>query len=880
MTTRNLDALFKPRTVALIGASNRPGSVGAVVARNLLDGGFDGDLYLVNLHEAEIAGRRAFASIASLPRAPDLAIIATPAAGVAALIAELGAMGCRAAVVISAGDTTFRSDVLAAAQPHLLRIVGPNCLGFLSPIAGLNASFAQLTPRRGKLALVTQSGAIATSVLDWAEGRGIGFSHLLSLGDMADVDFGDVLDFLALDTSTSSILLYVEQITNARKFMSAARIAARSKPVIVVKAGRSPAGAKAAASHTGALAGADGVYDAAFRRAGMLRVDTLRDLFDAAETLNAGVRVGGDRLLILTNGGGLGVLAADALASGGGELASLSATARTRLDSVLPPQWSRSNPVDIIGDANGARYGAALDVLTSEAGADAILVMNCPTGVADNAECAAATAKARAAAPQKPMLTCWTGGASLASSARTFAEAKIPTFDAPEDAIQAFLHLSKYGANQRALLETPVAEAARDNHAVAAAAKLFDDVLREGRTLLSEAEAKRALALYGVSVVPTGVAHTPAEAHEAAACIGGRVALKILSRDITHKSDVGGVALGLNPDNIARAATDMLERVKRNAPGARIDGFTVQAMAERPHAQELIVGASVDPTFGPIILFGQGGTAVEVVADSAIALPPLNSVLAQELIARTRVAKLLAGFRDHKPANLKAVADALVAISHLVIDHPCIAELDINPLLTDAAGAIALDARIVLTTDKQRVPPAIAPYPQELSHTARLVDDTMVEIRPLRPADAGGLLAMAARTTSSDLRLRFHGTVRSDDALGAARLCQLDYDREMAFVAVLPDGAFAGVARAMFDPEIKTAEFAVLIRSDLHRQGIGKALMHDLISYVQSRGGEKLYGDILAENAAMLTFARALGAQVSPPAHGMARATFNLASAR
>jgi len=876
MTTRNLSALFHPQRVALIGASNRVGSVGAVAARNLLAGGFDGELFFVNKHEATIAGRAAFASLSELPRAPDLAVIATPAAGAPALIAELGAAGCRAAIVISAGDATFRRDVLAAAHPWLMRVVGPNCLGFLSPIAGLNASFAQLTPRVGRVALVTQSGAIATAVLDWAQARGIGFSHLLSLGDMADVDFGDVLDYLALDAATGAILLYVEQITAARKFMSAARIAARAKPVIVVKAGRSVAGAKAAASHTGAMAGADAVYDAAFRRAGMLRVDALRDLFDAAETLNTGMRIDCERLFIVSNGGGLGVLAADALENGGGKLSELSDAARTKLDAVLPPQWSRANPIDIIGDADGRRYGDTLAALASEPSGEAILVMNCPTGVTDNAECAAATASVHATMPRRAMLACWTGGASLARSSDIFAKAGIPSFDAPEDAIKAFLHLSQYSANQRALLETPVAEAPRDKRAIEAVANIFQGVLGQGRALLTEIEAKDVLSAYGVSVVATAMVATPAEAQAAALRIEGRLALKILSPDITHKSDVGGVALGLNAEMIERAATDMAERVRSNAPHARIDGFTIQEMVERPQAQELIVGASVDPTFGPVILFGQGGTAVEVVADSAMALPPLNAPLAHDLMARPRVAKLLAGYRDRKPADMDAIARTLLAISDLIIDHACLAELDINPLLADASGAIALDARIVLNASTPRATLAIAPCPHELRRRLLLVDGQDLEIRPLTPSDALSLQVMGQRTDAADLRLRFHGAVRTDDALGAARLCQLDYDREMAFAAILPDGAFGGVARVMFDPEIETAEFAILVRSDQHRRGIGAALMDDILNYAKARGAKSVYGDILPENVSMLAFAKALGARLTPAKQNATRAEFTM----
>ncbi len=876
MTIRNFQALFAPRAIALVGASNQEGSVGRVLVKNLRAGGFGGALWFVNPHDDAIAGAMAYRDVSTLPGAPDLAIIATPAPSVGPLIGELGARGCRAAIIISAGDHQFRDDVLAAARPHLMRIVGPNCLGLLSPGAGINASFAQLTPREGNIALVTQSGAVATAMIDWAHGRGLGFSHVLSLGDMADVDFGDALDFLALDPATSVILLYIEQVTSARKFMSAARIAARIKSVIVVKAGRSASGAAAAASHTGALAGADAVYDAAFRRAGMLRVETLRDLFDAAETLASGLRPTGDRLMIVSNGGGLGVLATDALEARHGRLASLSSESLKALDSLLPPSWSRANPVDILGDAHGRRYADALDVLARDDGLDAILVMNCPIGVADNREGAEALAQARKAYPRVPFLACWAGGASLAAPEAILSAAGVPTFEAPEEAVRAFSHLFDYARNQRALLETPAASPERDTAALAQVNSIIAAVRAEGRLILSEFEAKAVLDAYSIPVTPIKIAHDAAEAGRIAAAFGGRVAVKILSRDITHKSDVGGVLLDLEPTRVTQAAEEMVDKIAAVQPRARIDGFTVQPMIKRPHAQELIVGLSIDRTFGPVILFGQGGVAVEVIADTAMALPPLNQALASELIARTRVSKLLAGYRDRDSADHAAIERALIAVSDLAVHHPDIAELDINPLLADAGGVIALDARIVLSPRAaERAALAIRPYPDALSHDIRLEDGLKVRVRALAPSDAPALLQMGRRTTPQDLRLRFHGTVRTDNELGAARLCQIDYDREMAFAAIEGDGAIAGVARISFDPQFETGEFAVLVRSDLQRRGIGRALLTDILAYARSRGAAQVWGDVLPDNAAMLAFVRELGATIEPHS-GAERVAFDL----
>lgn len=869
MTIRNFEALFHPRAIALIGASNREGAVGEVLARNLLSSGFAGELMFVNPHEDAIAGVKAYGDVAALPHAPDLAIIATPASTVAPLIADLGARGCRAAIVISAGDATFRQSVLQASAPHLMRIMGPNCLGFLSPGAGINASFAQLTPKAGAIALVTQSGAIATSLLDWAAGRGLGFSHVLSLGDMADIDFGDALDYLALDPATKAILLYVEQITSARKFMSAARIAARMKPVIVVKSGRSKSGAAAAASHTGALAGSDAVYDAAFRRAGMLRVDTLRDLFDAVETLASGLRPAGDRLMIVSNGGGLGVLAADALEANHGRLAPLSGNARSALDAVLPPQWSHANPVDILGDAHGQRYEDALAILATDSESDALLVMNCPTGVADNADAARAAARVHQAYPHMPMLACWAGGAHLTEPQTILAAAALPTFDAPEEAVRAFTQLVDYARNQRALLETPALAPERAPGAPARVDAIINAARGAGRTLLSEAEAKEVLAAYDIAVTPTSIAKDPAEAARAALGFGGRIALKILSRDISHKTDAGGVMLSLAPADVEAAAKKMLTLVAAARPDAHIDGFTVQPMIERPHTEELILGASVDPTFGPVLLFGQGGVAVEIIADRVMALPPLNSTLARDLITRTRVARLLAGYRDREPADLGAIAAALASLSDLIVNHPDILELDINPLLADANGVIALDARIVIASKRgARAPLAIRPYPAALSHQVQLADGACLQVRALAPSDATLLLEMGQRTSPQDLRLRFHGAVRTDSIEGAARLCQLDYDREMALAAFAPDGAIAGVARISFDPQFETGEFAIIVRSDLQMRGIGRALLTDILDYAKSRGVRTAWGDVLPDNAGMLAFVRELGARVDSSAGG------------
>lgn len=874
MSIRNLNALFSPDTIALIGASNRPGSVGAVLARNLFDAGFAGPILTVNPSERAIRSALNYHSVSELPLPPDLAIIATPPDSVPGLIHELGERGCRAAVVITAGfgegeradGKVLKQAMLEAAKPYLMRIVGPNCLGILLPHNGINASFAHIMPQKGDVAFVTQSGAVATSVLDWASARGIGFSHVVSLGSMSDVDFGDMLDYLALDPNTRSILIYMEAVTEARKFLSAARMASRNKPVVVVKAGRSEAGAKAALSHTGALAGSDAVYDAAFRRAGMLRVNTLDELFQAAGTLATGIRVKGDRLAILTNGGGAGVLAVDELADRQGHLAELSEATLGRLDALLPKAWSHANPVDILGDAPGQRYAGALEVLLDERGADAVLVMNCPAAVADSLD-AAQSVVATLGERRPAVLTCWLGEEAPAEARQLFAEKRIPTYQTPEQAISAFSHLSNYWRNQQALMETP--PAASDDVIIdkACAEAIIDCVLEDGRSVLTEPEAAAILSAYGIPTVSSIVVKTPQEASEAAKQLGFPVVLKILSRDVSHKSDVGGVQLNLaSPAAVTQAATDMLATVRGVAPQARVDGFNVQPMIRRPGAHELILGVAEDSIFGPIILFGQGGTAAEVIADRVIGLPPLNPLLAKEMIDATRISRLLQGYRDRPAADLEAITLTLIKLSQLVSDLDRVAELDINPLLADASGVVALDARIVIrTAHGQRRPLAIRPYPQQLEQVIETRNGQRYALRPIRPEDEGALVNMFRHSSPDDVRLRFFAAIQEVDHAFAARLTQIDYDREMAFIAMLPgQHEILGVVRLSADPDQEKAEFAIMVRSDMKGTGLGYRLMQQLLDYARDSGIQQLYADVLKENHAMRQIAEEFGFAPQP----------------
>lgn len=894
MTIRNLDRLFKPRSVALIGASRRDRSVGKVIARNLFNAGFDGPVMPVNPREDSIEGVLAYKSVSDLPVVPDLAVIATPPATVPGLIAELGARGTKAAVVITAGfgemgeeGRKLQQAVLDAAQPHLLRVIGPNCLGIMVPGQGLNASFCHVPPLKGDIALVAQSGAIVTSIVDWATPRGIGFSHLVSLGSMSDVDFGDMLDYLAQDASVRAILLYVEAITNARKFMSAARTAARAKPVIVIKAGQSEEGSRAAASHTGALAGADAVYDAAFRRAGMLRVGELDELFAATGTLATGVQIKGDRLAILTNGGGVGVLATDALIAGGGRLAQLAPETIEQLNKVLPPTWSHGNPVDIIGDADGKRYADALNILLTDRNCDAVLVLNCPTAVADGRDAAQALVDIVHARNQRgggdrkiPILTNWLGEQQAAPARRLFEAARIPHYHTPGQAVGAFLHLVRYQRNQELLMEMPASAPDQFDVDMAAARAPIDAALAEGRPWLSEYEAKEVLRAYGIPCVQTVTASSPAEAERAAKRLGGRIALKILSPDITHKSDMGGVALNLAPSQVWAEAEAMIERIRTAMPDARIEGFTVQEMAHRPGAHELIVGMVDDSLFGPVILFGAGGTSVEVVGDKALSLAPLNLNLAHEAMARTRVYKLLKGYRNRPAADLDAIALALTKISQLVIDFPEIAELDINPLFADETGILALDARIrvVPASEQAKRRLAIRAYPKRLEHRVTLRDGQEFLIRPIRPEDETAIHDQVSHTSVEDLRLRFFAPLRRLSHQMAARLTQIDYDREMALVAIPTGqidgdgkGPIFGVVRITADPNNERAEYAVLVRSDMKGKGLGSLLMREILAYARDRGISEVFGEVLRENVSMLSLCRELGfhAHDNPDDHGI-----------
>lgn len=892
MTIRNLEHAFAPKSVAVFGASVRDGSVGRVVFDNIVNGGFAGEIWPVNPKHSKVAGLRCYAKAADLPGIPDLGVIVTPPETVPGIVRDLADKGTRAAVVITAGLTRengLRQAMLDAAKPALFRIIGPNTVGLMIPPLRLNAGFAHMAAKAGNIALLSQSGAIATSLIDWAADNNVGFSQIVSLGDMADVDVGDCLGMLAGDIHTRAIVMYLETIPNPRKFISAARAAARIKPVIAIKSGRHEQSAKAAATHTGALSGADRVVDAALLRAGILRVKGLTELFDAAETIARFAPLEQARVGIVTNGGGAGVLAIDQLIDCKGELAALSAATIERLNAVLPRTWSHANPIDIIGDAPPERYRAAVEAAASDPGTDVVLVMNCPTGL--GSPLAAATAVAELATEGmiagKPVLTCWLGEHTAHAGRQILQDAGIASFETPADAATAVSYLSEWSRAQRALLRTPSRhseDVTSDREAVLA---IFRQAAKEGRRMLTEPEAKAAISAYGIPVPETVVARSPAEAEVAAGRLlnaSEHIVVKLLSKAISHKSDIGGVVLNIADAAAAGTAARAIEaRVRKYAPQADIEGYAVQPMVVRTQAQELILGMSHDPIFGPAILFGAGGVAVEVMDDIAIALPPLDDVLAGDLIDQARIGRLLAGFRDRKPADRQSIIAALNGLSQMIVDIPCLVSVDINPLLANAEGVIALDARIEIAPERvEEAGPnpalAIRPYPSGWEKEF-LGGGTHYHIRPIKPADIALYPEFLARISPDDLRLRFLSPRKSFSDQMLKRLTQLDYDRNMAFVALETNtGALAGISRLSCDPDRSVAEYALLVRTDLQGHGLGWELLRQIVDYARADGIGRIEGIVLSENTRMVAMCREFGFSIAylPNEPGLVEARLQL----
>ncbi len=870
MSIRHLSRLFAPTSIVLIGASSRDRSLGRIVLENLIAGEFAGAIYAVNPHRVDLPGTTWSPAISSLPAAPDLAIVMTPAATVPGVIDELGRLGTRVVVVLTSGvdvASGLRPAMLEAAHHHDMRIVGPNCLGVLMPHARLNASFAHLSAKPGRLGLISQSGALVTAILDWAAPRDIGFSGIVSAGDMADVDIGDLIDLFATDPHTDAILLYIEGITDAAKFMSAARAAARGKPIIAIKAGRTPESRKAALSHSGAMAGSYDVYRAAFERAGIITVDNLSDLFDAAEILCKLPPLSGSNLAIVTNGGGAGVLALDALTQHGGRLADLSAPSIAALAAALPATWSHANPVDIMGDAGPDRYRSAIATLWADEGNDAILVVYCPTALASSTEIAeAVVAEVRALRQSgrvKPVIACWLGGGGCDGARAIFSANGIPLFDAPEDAVRGFGYLLAAATARTALTETLLPRPQTPPNRKEAA-RIIARARTAGRTQLNEIEAKGLVAAYGVPVVQTHFSPTAAGVVDACAGMIGPFAVKIVSSDIVHKSDVGGVALGLcDPAMAATRAAAMGERIAREHPAFRIEGFAVERMSVRPHSIELLLGIANDPTFGPVLLFGAGGKAVEAIDDIAMALPPINIDQARALVGKTRIARLLRGYRDQRATDLTALAEALVALSDLVTDWPDIAELDINPLQVDTDGVICVDARVVLTADAG--PPSrmvIQPVPVEWAADLTTRLGVAIHVRPVVPADESALAAFFTQVTPDDLRFRFLSSLSEVDHAHLTMMTHVDYRRTISFVAIEPQGAIVAAALLAADADRSRAELAMSTRADWKGRGVSYVLMQHMLRYAEAQGIAVLEAVELADHDEALRMERELGFRV------------------
>ncbi len=891
-----LTPLFEPGSVAIVGANEKSGKVGAVLLSNMLAAGYRGALFAVNPKYGSVRGVPCYASVNKLPQRVDLAVIATPAKTVPDVIDECGRSGVRAAVVITAGFSETGPEgaklervLLDNARRHGVRLVGPNCLGILRPELGLNATFAHGAALAGSLGLVSQSGAVCTAMLDWAVPNRIGFSSVVSLGGSIDIDFGEIIDYLANDLRTEHILLYIEGIRDARRFLSSLRAAARVKPVIVMKVGRHPAGSRAAVSHTGAIVGADDVFDAAVRRAGIVRVSSIGQLVAAAQALASRVRPQGDRLAVITNGGGPGVMAADRAADLGLTLAELSSGTIEALRQALPANWSHGNPIDLIGDADSGRYRAAVSACLADEGVDGVLTILTPQAMTDAEETARAVVEtARGAA--KPLVACWMGEASVGAARKLLQVASIPVFRTPDPAVEMFAHLAAFYRNQRSLLQTPGPLAHQAAPDVQGARAVIEPVIAEGRKLLSETESKALLAAFHVPIAQTVLARSARDAMLMAQEIGFPVAVKIDSPDITHKSDVGGVRLNLASAEAVRSAyQEMLDEVGRKRPQARLNGVTVEPMIARRNARELMVGVMRDSVFGPAIAFGAGGTAVEVHRDRVVALPPLNAFLAADMIRGTRIFKLLGAFRKMPPVDMRSLESVLLRVSEMVCELPGIEELDINPLIVDDKGAVAVDARVVV----RDVPPmrsryahmAIHPYPTELVTAWRLADGSSVKLRPIRPEDAEMEKEFVRNLSENSRYFRFMNTVRELTPAMLARFTQIDYDREMAFVAAREeDGRETeiGVARYVTNPDGETCEFAIVVADSWQHKGLGRRMVELLVEVARARGLKAMVGHVLAANQPMLALCGKLGFRISDHPDDMAlkRATLVLGASR
>jgi acetyltransferase len=901
MVTTYLDKIFNPKSVAVIGASDEEGSVGRALMKNFLESGFEGKVFPVNIRKTEILGLKAYQTVGQIPEPVDLAVIATPAKTVPEIVEQCGKAGIKGVIIISAGfkeigpeGKALEDKILEVKRQYDLRILGPNCLGVIRPSIHLNATFITTMPKPGNVAFISQSGALGSAILDWAIHENIGFSNFVSVGSMIDVDFGDLIDYFGTDPKTRSILLYIEGITNARKFMSAARHFARTKPIIVVKAGKFAESAKAASSHTGALTGEDLTYDAAFKRAGMVRVEEIADLFNCAAVLGMQPLPKGPNLAIITNAGGPGVMATDALIARGGKLAKLSPKTMETLNNILPHYWSKGNPIDILGDARADRYKAVLEACIEDENVDGILLIYTSQAVAEPVEIAKSIVEVckNKRYLNKTILTSFMGHGAVEEANRIFNENGIPTYSTPEQAVKTYLYMYQYKRNLELLYETPEelpVDAASPTRPILT---LMRGAALEGRELLTEAEAKKILEYYEFPVVKTFVAKTAEEATMLAKQIGYPVVLKILSPQIIHKSDAGGVALDLTCDSeVEQAFENIMKRAKEYNPNAEITGVTVQPMIKR-RGYEIIIGSKKDAIFGPVILFGMGGIGVELFKDFAIGLPPLNQTLARRLMEETKVYQLLKGYRNMPPANVKLLEEILVRFSQMLVDFPQLVEVDINPLLIDEKEAFILDARILIDKElalkmfsPRDYPGAcpshlvICPYPKKYETLWRLKDGRMVLLRPIKPEDEPLWLEMFQNFSEESIRYRFFQIIKDTPHEVRVRYCNIDYDREMAIVAELTENGrrrIVGVVRISLEPDRKTGEIAFIVADPWQGLGLGTKMVDYAIEVCRDMGVESLYAIMLPDNKRAINLTKKMGFTLKTMEDGTIKGILNL----
>jgi acetyltransferase len=873
MTTMNLQRFFNPRSVAIIGASEKQGSVGYSLMKNFVESDFKGNIFPVNPNHRQVMGMACAADVAALDSGVDLAVIATPLGGTPQIVEACGIKGLAGAVILSSGGREIgakgqqiEAQILAKAKAHGIRIIGPNCLGIMNTAVALNASFAHLSPKPGSIAFLSQSGAVCTSVLDIANRENVGFSHFVSLGSMVDVDFADMIDYLGSLSAVKSIVMYVENITHIRNFMSAARSVSRLKPIIALKSGRSAAGARAAASHTGAMAGADAVYDAAFQRAGVLRVTEFEELFDCSEFLAKQPRPSGPGLVIITNAGGPGVMAADALAAHGMEPAHLSLETLEKLDRLLPGNWSKGNPLDILGDTDAALYRETVKICAQAPETDGLLLICSPAGTMDTLGLAESLVPVLKTI-RCPVFTAWIGGDNVHQARQVFNQAGIVTYDAAEQAVRAFKNLYHYGQNIERLHEIPVRKDVRLLIDRTTATKIVQDALAAGDQSLLEPQAKALLAAYGIPVNNAQIADSLETALAISEKLGYPSVLKICSPQISHKSDCSGVALNLEtPDAVKMAYGRIMEAARAFAPDADIKGVTVQAM-HKDADYELIIGAKKDANFGPVIVFGMGGTMTEVFEDIAMGLPPLNHSLARQMIRQTKISRVLNGFRHMAPVNETQLEEILIRTGRLVTDFPEITDLDINPLMVKEGRIVAVDARVHLATCKETSPRhlIISSYPWEYESKGRTVNGQDFFVRPIRPSDAQMMIDHFNSLSKRSVYMRFFSPLKQLSRQMLVRLTQIDYDREIALVALMGEGRdekIIGVSRIIGYFDGSQAEFALAISDEWQGQGIGAALLTQCLAAARNQGMKQIMGFVLAENTQMLKLGKKLGFKI------------------